>query len=142
MQLNMNENKRPTMLTILCVFSFIGSGAASVSNFFIYFNYELVADTIKSTDFSTMGFDPSFFTGIDKSYFLLAALLSVLSFTGVRHMWALRKAGFHLYAISQLLLLILSTIYIYRPTAVFPMLDLLTASIFILMYLRFRDIMN
>lgn len=138
----MSEAKRPIILTILCVLSFIGSGAASISNFFIYFNYELVADTIQSTDFSAMGFDPSFFTGINKTYFLLAALLSILSFTGVRHMWVLRKAGFHLYAISQLLLLILSTIYIYRPTAVFPMFDLLIASIFILMYLRFRDIMN
>lgn len=138
----MSETKRPAMLTILCLLSFVGSGLASISNFFVFFNYELVAETIQGTDFSSMGFDPSFFTGIDKTYFLLAALLSIISFTGVRHMWVLRKAGFHLYAISQLLLLILSTIYIYRPTAVFPMFDLLIASIFILMYLRFRDIMN
>lgn len=57
-------------------------------------------------------------------------------------MWKLKRSGFHLYAISQLMMLIMSTIYVYKPLGTYPMFDLLFATLFILMYLRFRPIMN
>lgn len=138
----MSNNKRPLFLTVLCVLSFIGSGMAAISNIFVFINHDLVQDAIRNADFSALGIDPSFFVNVEKKYFLLSGLLNIISFTGVRHMWLMRKAGFHLYAISQLMMLIISTIYIYRPSEVFPMFDLLIVSIFVLMYLKFRDLMN
>ncbi len=137
-----NQNQRPGLLTILCILSFIGSGLASVSNFFVYFNYEVILEMIEEESFQAMGYDFGVFGKISRSYFLISALLQVLSFNGVRLMWSLRRAGFHLYAISQLLLLIVSTIYIYKPLDMFPMFDLLLATIFILLYLRFRNQMQ
>jgi len=73
---------------------------------------------------------------------MITGLLQIISFTGVVQMWNLRRTGFHLYAIAQLLMLIVSTIYVYKPTNTFPMFDLLFASLFILLYLRFRNIMH
>ncbi|MCC7317105.1 MAG: hypothetical protein IT219_01110 [Bacteroidales bacterium] len=134
--------KRPQMLTILCVLSFIGSGLTAISNLFVFFNHEVLIETIQSDVFKDLGYDLGFLVNTDKSYFILSGLLSVVSFTGVRNMWQLRKAGFHLYSLSQLLMLIVSTIYVYRPSGVFPLVDLLFASIFILSYLRFKPLMQ
>jgi len=102
----------------------------------------MIVEMIEQETFEAMGFDLGFFGRIDRSYFLISALLQVISFNGVRLMWILRKAGFHIYAVSQLLILIVSTIYIYKPADMFPMFDLLLATIFILLYLRFRDQME
>ncbi|MDP2236822.1 MAG: hypothetical protein Q8J88_10345 [Bacteroidales bacterium] len=135
-------NKRPVLLTTLCILSFIGSGMASLSNIFIYFNHDVLLRTIEEGILSDMGFDLSIMLKVEPAYFLISGLLNIISFTGVRHMWRLRRAGFHLYAISQLLMLIVSTLYIYKPSGVFPMFDLLLASTFILLYLRFRDDMK
>jgi hypothetical protein len=135
-------NKRPVLLTVLCILSFIGSGLASLSNIFIYFNHDVLLRTIEEGVLSDLGFDLSIILNVEPAYFLISGLLNIISFTGVRHMWMLRRAGFHLYAISQLMMLIVSTLYIYKPSGVFPMFDLLLASTFILLYLRFRDIMK
>lgn len=136
------NNERPKLLTVLCIASFIGSGLTSVSNLFIYFNHGALAEAVNSEAFKDFGFDLSLLLDVKPVYFLLAGLLNVISFTGVRKMWQLQRGGFHIYAITQLLMLIVSTIYIYKPTGVFPMFDLLITSLFILLYLRFRDIMS
>lgn len=134
--------KRPQLLTILCIISFIGGGLGAMSNLFVFFYHSEIADIIQQEAFADLGFDLSIFDGIQRSYFLIAGLLQIISLSGVRMMWNLLKSGFHLYAISQLLMLIVSTIYIYKPADVFPMFDLLLATIFILLYLRFRDKMQ
>jgi hypothetical protein len=134
--------QRPTLLTVLCVLSFIGSGMGAVSNLFVYLVHPTLITLIESGAYDEMGFDLGFFSSIEQSYFLLSGLLQVVSFTGVVHMWKLRRSGFHLYAISQLLMLILSSVYVYKPLGTYPMFDLMFAALFILMYLRFRPIMN
>lgn len=138
----MQPGQRPMLLTVLCVLSFIGSGMGSVSNFFVYLVHPTLIELIDSGTYENMGFDLSFFSAIERTYFLLSGLLHVISFTGVVHMWKLRRSGFHLYAISQLLMLILSSVYVYKPLGTYPMFDLMFAALFILMYLRFRPIMN
>lgn len=134
--------KRPQLLVILCVLSFIGSGLSAISNLFVFFNHEVLLETIESDVFKDLGYDLSFLVNTSKNYFILSGLLNVISFTGVRLMWQLRKAGFHLYALAQLLMLIVATIFIYRPSGVFPMVDLLFATFFILSYLRFKTLMD
>ncbi len=141
-QFDGNPVGRPRQLTILSVLSFIGSGAGAFSNLFIFLLHPVFLDTLASGQYDDLGFDLSFFSAIDKNYFLITGLLQIISFTGVVQMWNLRRTGFHLYAIAQLLMLIVSTIYVYKPTNTFPMFDLLFASLFILLYLRFRNIMH
>ncbi len=133
---------RPTSFAILAVLSFIGSGLSSISNLFVFFNHQMIIETIDSGMFESLNFDLGLFAETNRTYFLLMGLLNIMSFTGVRQMWVLRRSGFHIYAISQLLMLIVSTVFIYRPSGVFPMFDLLLTSVFILMFMRFRDIMD
>lgn len=141
-QFGVNPTGRPRQLTVLCVLSFIGSGAGAFSNLFIFLLHPVFLDAIATGKYDDLGFDLSFFSAIDKAYFLITGLLQVISFSGVVQMWSLRRSGFHLYAIAQLLMLIVSTIYVYKPTNTFPMFDLMFASLFILLYLRFRNIMH
>lgn len=50
---------------------------------------------------------------INPLYYLFTALLYIGSLIGVIKMFKLQRVGFHLYSISQMLLLIVSVIYIY-----------------------------
>ena len=50
---------------------------------------------------------------INPIYYLLTALLYVGSLVGVIKMFKLQRTGFHIYSISQMLLLIITVIYIY-----------------------------
>lgn len=83
-----------------------------------------------------------FVLGVNKNYYLFTGLLNIISFVGARFIWNLRKVGIHAYAISQILILIVSTIYVYKPNGIFPTLDVLLAAMFILLYFRFQNIMN
>ena len=50
---------------------------------------------------------------INPLYYLFTALLYIGSLIGVIKMFKLQRVGFHLYSISQMLLLIVSVVYIY-----------------------------
>jgi hypothetical protein len=134
--------KRPQLLSILCVLSFIGSGLAAVSSFFTYLFYDVVVEAIATGEFDEELLALDFFATISKEYFILHGMLMVVSFTGVWQMWNLRRSGFHLYALSQILVLIVSSIYLYNPAGISPMFDMLLTTLFILLYLRFRTIME
>jgi len=135
-QISNTSGKRPALLTFLCILSFIGSGLLAFSNLFVYLNFDLVTHTIQQIDWSVWDLDPAIILSVDKVYFFLTGLLNIISFIGVRYLWRLRKSGFHVYTLSQILLLIVSTIYVYRPSGQFPTFDLLLSSMFILLYLR------
>ena len=140
--INNSQNNRPGLLSFLCTLSFIGSGITAISNLFIYFNHAIVVEVMQEFDWEAFEMNPSFFLDVKKNYFLFAGLLNVISFTGVRQMWFMRKVGFHLYVLSQLLILIVSTIYVYRPAGFFPVYEVLVVLIFILWYYRFQGKMH
>lgn len=50
---------------------------------------------------------------INPAYYLLTALLYVGSLVGVLRMFKLQRIGFHVYSISQLLILIVAVIFVY-----------------------------
>lgn len=133
---------RPQALTILCWLSFFGSGLGAVSNLFFYLFHNQVIEVIESGVYKDMGFDMTMISSVSKYYFLLTGLLQIVAFTGVRQMFDLKRVGFHMYAISQFLMLIISTVYIYRPSGVFPTFDLMFSGLFVLLYLRFKDVMR
>ncbi len=138
----MVQQKRPPVLTFICILSFIGSGLTALSNLFVYVNYNLVMESLQSMDFDLFEFDPALFLAIKRPYFILTGLLAIFSFLGVKRIWNLQKIGLHMYAIAQILLLIVSSIHIYRPIGQIPIFDLMLTTLFILMYLRFKEIMN
>ncbi|HMM12712.1 MAG TPA: hypothetical protein PKE03_11520 [Bacteroidales bacterium] len=133
--------RRPSLLTFLCILSFTGSGLSAISGFFVYLNHQLIQELVNDESLKDLGMQMALFSSIPRQFFLLTAMLNIVSFVGVRYMWMLRRAGFHLYAISQLLIIIVSSVYIYKPSGMFPGFDLMLTTLFILMYLRFREVM-
>lgn len=81
---------------------------------------------------------------INPIYYLFTALLYIGSLFGVIKMFKLQRVGFHVYSISQMLLLIVSVIYIYSTlgsTGFFN--EFLMTVMFILLYhLYFKRIEN
>jgi len=136
------DNIPPKALIILCWFSLTGSGLGAISNILFYLFHNEVIAVIESGVYKDLGFDMAMISTVSKSYFLFTGLMQIVAFTGVRQMMKLNKTGFHLYAIAQFLMLIISTIYIYRPSGVFPMFDLMFSGLFVLLYLRFKNLMK
>ena len=80
---------------------------------------------------------------ISKVYYLLTALLYIGSLVGVVMMFRLQRTGFHVYSISQMLLLIVAVVYIYsHETSGFFSEFLLTAMLILIYHLFFKRIEN
>ena len=135
---NNGENKRPEMLSIICVLTFIGSGLAAFSNLVIYLSFDMLLETYESGGLNIPGADIIF--AFAKSFFIISFLLYSFSFIGAINMWRLKKLGFHLYAIAQILLLIVPTLYV--KTDQFPLFGFLVTAAFILFYFRHLKFMH
>ncbi|HQQ12643.1 MAG TPA: hypothetical protein PK855_05740, partial [Bacteroidales bacterium] len=90
-----NLKIRPKALTVLAILSFVGSGLSAISNLFVFFNHAMMVEMVESDMFSSMEFDFSILTSTNKQYFLIIGLLNIVSFSGVRQMWFMRRSGFH-----------------------------------------------
>ncbi|MBR3959410.1 MAG: hypothetical protein IKJ81_05090 [Bacteroidales bacterium] len=104
-------------LHIVLILSFIGSGYDFIS----YMLTGLVHPLMKSTYYSGSLTLPSemtvYFEQIletPRSFFFCGAILYCLSFIGVLFMWRLRKSGFHLYTLAQLLVLLITVLFLGR----------------------------
>jgi hypothetical protein len=101
-----------TLLKILCVFTFVGSGLGFISygiiglihNFFSN-NLNLIPDE-QNRELIEM------LLSAGRMFFFLNAILYAVSFAGAVLLWQMKKVGFHLYTASQLVLLILPMAYI------------------------------
>ena len=119
--------KRPEMLTVLCVLSFINAVWSALSNFisFAFYDtfqslfaqiaagegiYEDMAEQMgDSWEIMVQASEMAF--SIGRGYYFLEMVLYVASFVGVLMMWKLQKRGFHIYAIAQILMLIVITVF-------------------------------
>ena len=119
--------KRPEMLTILCVLSFINAAWNTLSNFvsFAFYNtfqnlftqlregsgvYEDMAEQM-GDNWDVMVQATEMASSISRGYYFLEMILFIASFIGVRMMWKLQKKGFHVYAIAQIVMLIVTTVF-------------------------------
>jgi hypothetical protein len=130
--------KRPQLLTILLILSFLGSGLAGFSYFMVYLSYDEIIPLLSEMKeqfpvielFSTAG----------RNFFLTAFILYFFSLIGTRLMWNLRKAGFHFYTGAQVMLILLPVIYI--SGFPFPIYDSIITGIFVFLYYRFYPIFS
>lgn len=131
MEISQQENiKRPDLLTVLCILTFIGSGLASISNIFVYLNHDFLLETLdKDVD---AFFGQELVLELPKSLFILSGIFYFSSLVGAILMWKLRKVGFHTYAISQIILLIVTTAYLKSDN--FPIFGILITILFIILY--------
>ncbi len=140
-----NENTRPDFLKILCILSFIGSGLSLVSNLLMFMTIDIVREYYQNGmfDFLEENMDLNVLdvlVSINSTYFILQALVFSLAIYGTYTMWNLKKLGFHIYVIAQIILLILPQVFL--PGLPFPTFELIISTIFVLLYAKNLQFMS
>lgn len=140
--------QRQFMLSFLCILSFINSvyqTIAYLSTFFMYDTMKkmlsdddgVISDLIEQlgeqAEVSLNAMEALF--SVNRIYYLISALLFAVSFIGVYYMWKLQKKGFHIYTLAQILILICSFWFIYRPMGTSALSDVIMTVIFVVWYL-------
>lgn len=97
---------RPTLLSALCILTFIGSSIGFVGYFLASVFFERIAQMIVtySSWNSTDNLSPLFFT--------LLMVVYAVSLIGAIKMWKLHRYGFYLYLLAQLAVLFAPVIWI------------------------------
>jgi hypothetical protein len=137
-------HKRPQMLAVICILTFIWSGYGVLYNF----TYALFYDTFKEL-FTTTEFPSAYkemktallqVLAAGRIFFVAGLVLSFFSLFGAIKMWKLQKKGFHFYTISQIILLMLPLIFI--KSGGFQSIDFLITAMFVTMYATHLKIMS
>lgn len=119
--------QRPTGLTVACVLSFISAGWFFLGNLITFLSYNFMKSLSSDENYLEMmeQFVPDMDEfeatmqaqfAVSRVSYLLQALLYIGSFIGVLYMWKLQKKGFHIYAISQILILIATAVFVTSVT--------------------------
>ena len=143
--------KRPEMLTVLCILSFINAVYKGVMNFIycaFYGTFQTIFDQMRNGEgmfadmseqlgdsWETLAEASALAFSVGRGYYFIEMVLFIASFIGVLMMWRLQKRGFHVYAISQILMLIATSIFVVSKIGGgFPFSAVLLTALFILMY--------
>jgi hypothetical protein len=140
-----NKEKRPTGLTVLAVLTFVGSGFMLLTYLYVFGKYDVLPQMLLAfAEAMSESMGESFrkvyeqtaemITNTNRSSFLYLALSYLCSIAGAGFMLAMRKAGFHLYAIGQILVLTLPMILMKNG---FPTGELLLSIAFIGLYFMY-----
>jgi hypothetical protein len=139
--------KRPPSLTLICILTFIFSGLSFISWLFCSVYYYYLPDLVKSLPFKNaiagiegMAEFMKVMTETSIWYFIFNTILFGMSLAGAILMFRLKKNGFHLYTVAQILLLILPLIYLAGYKTEFTS-TAITAS-FIFLYFTYLRIMK
>jgi hypothetical protein len=124
--------KRPTLLTALCFLTFLGSGLNLMSSLVIVLLFAQFKAVIENTKqlFNLPGID--ILLNARPAFFFFNAVFYALSLGGAILMWRLKKAGFHLYTVAQILLIISPMYFLKIPGPLIT--DLVLSGIFIILY--------
>lgn len=134
------KQTRPDLLKVICILSFIGGGMSFLSYSILYLTIDVWREAFQQGLFDFIIRDEQqeqtfeLLMSLSPNYFLIQALLFLASVYGVFKMWNLQKVGFHIYTVSQILLLI--TLQIFVPSAPFPFFPLLLTASFVFLYFR------
>jgi hypothetical protein len=97
---------RPTLLTVLCILTFIGSGLSLL----LYLLAAVLFGTMVEFLSSIPGM--SAVTGGGVGFFVIMFILAFISLFGAIRMWNLKKMGFYLYTVAQILMIIMPFVFI------------------------------
>lgn len=97
--------KRTQFLTVLCILTYIGSGLSIIGGivYALFLDEILLTFEANPSEMSQALYDSLII--MPKGYFATEALLATTSLFGAIFMWKLRKIGFHLYTIANILIL-------------------------------------
>jgi hypothetical protein len=124
----MDKSKnRPSLLSALCILTFIGSGTAFIGYFTASLFFEQTQKIIieYSSMHSTEGLTPLYFTALMALY--------AISLTGAIRMWKLHRDGLYLYIAAQIIILFLPSVWLGWES--FSTTNTIFTTIFVLGYL-------
>jgi hypothetical protein len=124
--------KRPQILSVLCILSFLGSSMSGFSFFMVYSAYDEVLPQLQEFAGKFPGME--YILSAPKGLFLTGFILYTFSFFGANLMWRLKKVGFHFYTAAQIALVLLPMIYI--KGFPMPVIDGLVSALFIVLYFK------
>ncbi len=124
--------QRPTLLTVLCILTFIGSGMNLFSSLVISGFYDVFTEVAQefSKKFNIPGID--LLLEMKPLYFLISGLFYAGSLIGAIMMILLKKSGFHVYTIFQILLILAPMYFMHLSSPNVP--EVLFAGMFIFLY--------
>ena len=133
--------KRPTGLTVLCILTFIGSGFVILAYFLSFALYDLIQDTMltmaasmEGTMAETYENAANIFAKTSQTTFLLMTIPYLCSLVGAGIMLNMRKIGFHLYVVGQILVLGLPMLVLKND---FSVGGLILSALFVALYAIF-----
>jgi len=127
-----SDPQRSQRLTVLCILTFIWSGLNTFSYLFMSMFFKqimLVAEEVMEK-FNLP--EMELLLNAPQGFFLITGLLFAGSVTGSVYMWQLRKTGFHIYTISQILILIAQMYFLKLSGPSLP--EFIITGIFIILY--------
>jgi hypothetical protein len=114
---------RLTFFRVLCIATFLGSGWSFISALFCGIFFDSLEPAIQSSPFpmpsEVIAMLPMLLAA-GRWFFLTTAVFCGISLWGAIMMWNLRKTGFHIYAISQIFLLIIPMLFIHGSLEMIP----------------------
>jgi hypothetical protein len=124
--------QRPTLLTVLCILTFIGSGMNLFSGLVIAGFYDVFVEVAKEfgKKFNLPGIDLLLET--KPLFFLVTAIFYAGSLAGAVMMMRLKKTGFHVYTVFQILLILAPMYFMHLASPGLP--ELIFSGLFILLY--------
>ncbi|MCK9421778.1 MAG: hypothetical protein M0Q38_04210 [Bacteroidales bacterium] len=124
--------KRPNLLTVLCILTFIGSGMNMLSSLIIAGFYDTFIEVVQvfAEKFKLPGIDS--LLEANPRYFLFSGLFYAGALVGALLMFRLKKAGFHVYTIFQILLILSPMYFMHLSGPSIP--DIIFSGTFILLY--------
>lgn len=104
--------KRPVSLTVVCICTFIYTGTTILMSLLVPVLSDALVEVMSMPQFANER-NPEVIRIIQAGwgYYLLILLVTSVSLTGALMMWNLRKNGFHLYTIANIILLYLPVIW-------------------------------
>lgn len=139
--------KRPKRLIVLCILSFINAVSNAFTSFFWFVFYDFFQSAFANISederlsemmSKSLGDDWEMLmettASISREYYFFNTVLYVASFVGVLMMLRLNKKGFHVYTISQILMLIVTSVYVTSKIGGFPLGPVLWTAFFVMMY--------
>ena len=100
--------ERPSFLTVLCILTFVGVGFSIISSFFGLFAMSMLEGVMTDLN-NSVGEGDAFSQDLGNSYrwtkiiYLLSIGGSILCLAGALFMWKLRKIGYFIYVLGQLI---------------------------------------
>lgn len=131
-QIQEPKPKRPQLLSILCILTFIGSGLSAFSYLVFAVYYTDMIEIMQLYYKNNEGFN--FLLNAPRDFFAYSFILSVASLIGAVLMWNLRKIGFHFYTVAQLISLVLPSLYFGGDAN--PLLNIMLTALFVYLYAR------